>query len=288
VVAAELQEVKTTLADLASRLAAVSELVTEHGEQLDGVAELSEMVQGLADVVTGGAAGADGQTGGSMKERPRTWCWTSIGDDAEASAKMAELTWWVTEVLTVEYSDYTRKIMLPCWNRHRAVVWELTVLYNEWQTSFLYDKRGTRDACDWHDRWLPGVLHRLGPVFKECQGHDDEADQQQRMDGPQDTPPPTTRRPAARPSWPSPGEVDAVALVQRGEILVAARELLAVAYRTGQWSDSQYDQARDMIQNQQIPVELRKLLHASWTSFQGGSDVEQIRQQIREHVPGLD
>jgi hypothetical protein len=57
-----------------------------------------------------------------------------------------------------------------CWAQHPELVEELTTLWLAWQGAFQQPDALLTAAADWHDRWLPGVLHRLehGPFALDC------------------------------------------------------------------------------------------------------------------------
>jgi|SRR5579859_2648425 len=56
----------------------------------------------------------------------------------------------------------------PCWPAHDAVVRELYWLYWDWETWATSGQGRSRDAADWHDRWLPGVIARITPLLADC------------------------------------------------------------------------------------------------------------------------
>ncbi len=57
-----------------------------------------------------------------------------------------------------------------CWAQHPELVEELTALWLAWQGAYQQPDAPLTAAADWHDRWLPGVLHRLehGPFALDC------------------------------------------------------------------------------------------------------------------------
>ncbi|WP_214327913.1 hypothetical protein [Nonomuraea sediminis] len=126
------------------------------------VSELRERTTAIADTLT---RMNNRTTGG---EPQKTWSWTGMGPE-ERAERLDELQSWVTEVLVPQYGDYLRdQTLKPCWARHPAAVNELAWLYVEWFNAYLAEERRTRDAADWHDRWLPGVITRLKTVFRGC------------------------------------------------------------------------------------------------------------------------
>jgi hypothetical protein len=48
-----------------------------------------------------------------------------------------------------------------CWAEHPELVEELTALWLAWQAAYQDRDATLTAAADRHDRWLPGVLHRL-------------------------------------------------------------------------------------------------------------------------------
>ncbi|MGY2876384.1 hypothetical protein ACVW00_003574 [Marmoricola sp. URHA0025 HA25] len=58
----------------------------------------------------------------------------------------------------------------PCWSNHPEIVEELTALWLAWQAAYEEPDPSLTAAADWHDRWLPGVLHRIehGPFSLNC------------------------------------------------------------------------------------------------------------------------
>ena len=57
-----------------------------------------------------------------------------------------------------------------CWAEHPELVEELTALWLAWQAAYVERDAPLTAAAEWHDRWLPGVLHRLehGPFALDC------------------------------------------------------------------------------------------------------------------------
>lgn len=67
----------------------------------------------------------------------------------------------------------------PCWSEHPEIVEELTALWLAWEQAYRQRDAPLTAAADWHDRWLPGVLHRLehGPFSLDCvRGHQPRPD----------------------------------------------------------------------------------------------------------------
>jgi hypothetical protein len=91
--------------------------------------------------------------------------WLGLPADVHA-ARLAELDNWVREVLTVNYPGSVQ----PCWAAHPPAVWELSTLREEWLRVYDRTYPDLAGALTWHDRWLPGVAARLGPLLRDCRG----------------------------------------------------------------------------------------------------------------------
>jgi hypothetical protein len=49
-----------------------------------------------------------------------------------------------------------------CWWRHPELVEELTALWLAWREAYTERSVPATASMDWHDRWLPGLLRRIG------------------------------------------------------------------------------------------------------------------------------
>ena len=85
--------------------------------------------------------------------------------EQEYQAQLADLAGWVADVLL---PNYGAAVIRPCWQAHMAAIWELSTLRAEWERIYTRKNPPLADALAWHDRWLPGVIRRLGPVLKDC------------------------------------------------------------------------------------------------------------------------
>jgi hypothetical protein len=103
--------------------------------------------------------------------------------DQQRDERFAELSDWVETVLRPQYPGYLTGQIRLCWPNHPEARWELTWLYQLWTSAFLTRRSVPKDAADWHDRWSPGVIHRLAQVMRQCKetcqrqlGHEAPAD----------------------------------------------------------------------------------------------------------------
>jgi hypothetical protein len=97
---------------------------------------------------------------------PAAWCWRDLGPHAQTEL-MNQLDSW-TAWLRHRY-PLARKIP-ACWAQHPELLEELTALWLAWQAAYQQPDAPLTAPADWHDRWLPGVLHRLehGPFALDC------------------------------------------------------------------------------------------------------------------------
>lgn len=123
------------------------------------VTDLARVVTNLvADVASGTATGAGGAPATS---------WLALADDEPtARAVLDELTGWMTHVYLC-YAD-ARRSLPPCWLWHPDIVEELLWLMQAWTAAYRDDDATVARAADWHDRYRPGVVRRVGELSKNC------------------------------------------------------------------------------------------------------------------------
>jgi hypothetical protein len=166
-----------TLALLAARLSELSEQAGRLSGRLDAAeaaigAQASTLAEaaGLAREVTRLSAAIAGHGAPSvsryMPAHPRQPVWAAMNDTGHADA-LRDLARWVSAILLRRYPA-TAPVLPPCWPAHPAAVEELDWLYWDWTTWALEPAARSRDAADWHDRWLPGVLARIQPELAPC------------------------------------------------------------------------------------------------------------------------
>jgi hypothetical protein len=120
--------------------------------------DLDQLVQDTADIAADLLAHLeDLRTSKIFDNSPKPWSWKDIGPDAE-SELWEQLCSWVAWLR----SRYPlAKCIPPCWGQHPEIVEELTALWLAWQSAYTDRNPSLTAAADWHDRWLPGLLHRL-------------------------------------------------------------------------------------------------------------------------------
>lgn len=151
---------------IAAQLMNQAQTIARLRKDLDDLAHHStDTFVALVERIEGIESGA-----GSSSSSPTSWCWRDLGPRA-GDELWNQVTDWV-EWIRSRY-PLARKIP-ACWADHPEVVEELTALWLAWQAAYQGSNTTLTAAVDWHDRWLPGLLHRLehGPFAVDCaNGH---------------------------------------------------------------------------------------------------------------------
>lgn len=147
---------------LTRQLVQQAQLISRLRHDLDQLA--SEITDTYADVLTrieslNGPPAARSAT-------PSAWCWRTLGEQG-AEELWTQLKGWVA---WIRHRYPLAKKIPSCWAEHPEVVEELTALWLAWQAAYEHPDAQLTAAADWHDRWLPGALHRLehGPHAIDC------------------------------------------------------------------------------------------------------------------------
>jgi hypothetical protein len=150
----------------------VAVLQTALRVQQIGLNRLAEQVRALTTLLQQQAtAGHDGgqpaaapgdDTGGTAGRRAAPWCWRGITPD-RATALWTELADWVAWL----HTRYPLAEVLPgCWWRHPELVEELTAAHEAWKFANTSPGANPYGPAEWHDRYLPGLEHRLATRWK--------------------------------------------------------------------------------------------------------------------------
>jgi hypothetical protein len=126
---------------------------------LDGSLDLPAKVDKLAQTVAA-ALGED------QAPRHTAPYWLDLPADVHAK-KLAELDRWVRRVLV---PNYPLALRAGCWASHRAAVWELSTLREEWLRIYDRPYPELAGALAFYDRWLPGASARLAAILRDCPG----------------------------------------------------------------------------------------------------------------------
>jgi len=156
--AIRLDGIRRDIESLTAKVDALTTTQQAHAAVIDDVAQLPHQVHQILTTLTAGE-----------ERSPAAWFWLTMTDQ-ERRDKHSELLDWVETVLRKQYPDYLADRIRPCWPNHPEARWELAWLYQLWSAAYLADRPTQRDAADWHDRWSPGVIHRLTAVMSQCEG----------------------------------------------------------------------------------------------------------------------
>ena len=80
-------------------------------------------------------------------------------------ARLADLRRWTDAVLRPHYGGYELR---DCWPRHIHAIWELSTLAAEWHHTYSGTRPDLGRALEFHDRWLPGTMRRIGDITRCC------------------------------------------------------------------------------------------------------------------------
>jgi hypothetical protein len=153
--AIEVSVLRHDVESLANRADEIARTQQKDAAAFDGIPELRCQVERILALLTDDQAASAG------------WFWLTLDGQARED-KLGELTDWVEAVLRAQYPGYLAEQIRPCWPKHPEALWELTWLYRLWCRAYLTKRPVPKDAADWHDRWAPGVLRRLGQVMARC------------------------------------------------------------------------------------------------------------------------
>ena len=159
-VAALAIQISTLRQDLQSGLARMDALTERQRQQAQAQQAISELRRRVEAIL----AYLDVTENAS----PVAWFWIRMTEQ-EQREKFSELADWVETVLRVQYPGYLDDQLNPCWPNHPEARWELSWLYQLWTLTYLTRHPTPKDAADWHDRWLSGVIRRMGGIMRRCE-----------------------------------------------------------------------------------------------------------------------
>jgi hypothetical protein len=146
------------LADLRSQVRAINERLDQAGLRagLDLAARFEELARTVTDALEAAAPGG-----------PAAPYWIGLDHDTYHT-RLAELRRWAGTVLRQHYGGYELR---DCWPRHIHAIWELSTLAAEWHRIYGGTRSDLARALEFHDRWLPGTMRRIGSVTGQCMPH---------------------------------------------------------------------------------------------------------------------
>lgn len=128
--------------------------------------DLDELASEFTDAVTGVFDRLNDEREAWSGVQARPWSWRDVGPQA-VDELWQQLSAWVAWIR----GRYPLATRIPaCWAAHPEIVEELTALWLAWQQAYQSAEPPLTGPSEWHDRWLPGVLHRLehGPFALDC------------------------------------------------------------------------------------------------------------------------
>ena len=123
----------------------------------DSVPGLAQVAAMLVDQINELAAVVE-DDGSPRAEGKAPFVWTDL-DPRAATRAWRQLARWVAW-LRGRY-PLARQVPL-CWWRHPELVEELTALWFAWREAYTEKNAPLTAAADWHGRWLPEFLRRIG------------------------------------------------------------------------------------------------------------------------------
>jgi hypothetical protein len=155
--AVHLSSLRRDVETLATKVDALASTQRKHAAVQADITELRRQVEQILALL-----------GEDDDASPATWFWLTMNCE-ERNERFAELLDWVETVMREQYPDYLADQIKPCWPNHPEARWELAWLYQQWSLTYLAKRPAPKDAADWHDRWSPGVIRRLGQVMRQCE-----------------------------------------------------------------------------------------------------------------------
>jgi hypothetical protein len=137
-----------------------------------GLNRLSAEVRQLTDLLAHqppAATATEAATDGREGEKPAPWNWRHL-PERQAAALWRELADWLAWL----HARYPLAETIPgCWWRHPEIVEELTAAHAAWKAAYQSPGASPYAPGEWHDRWLPGLEHRLTTRWKtgRCTEH---------------------------------------------------------------------------------------------------------------------
>jgi hypothetical protein len=156
--AIQVSKLRRGVDSLTKRADALTRTQQEQAVVLEGIAELRDQVEKVLTI-----------RGEDNEDSSEPWFWLTMDEQAR-EYRYSELDDWVETVLRVQYPDYIAGHVMPCWPDHPEARWELAWLYQLWHAAYLSKRPTLKDAAEWHDRWAPGVIRRLGHLMAGCDG----------------------------------------------------------------------------------------------------------------------
>lgn len=122
----------------------LAEVAALHDQRISQLAELVDDLLPQGEGTPGSGQGPVVWAQLTSVERQRTW------------RSLAEWVGWLRSRYPLAHR------VPPCWWRHPELVEELTALWLAWREAYVEKGAVLSSGADWHNRWLPELLRRIG------------------------------------------------------------------------------------------------------------------------------
>lgn len=141
--------------------------------ELDPVAALARQLERLQraqalqeELLRGLAGDVSALVAQTPAQHPPPSSWLLTTDPDEAAGILVWLVGWVRDV----YLWYPGSRLPSCWLWHPTAIEELWWLAQAHREAYDPPTKSITRACEWHERFLPGVIRRLaGAPYKDCE-----------------------------------------------------------------------------------------------------------------------
>ncbi len=147
-----------TIGQVAQSVVDLGKLVEANGRKVNSLRTVPKQLDGLAVTVAGLAQEVADLSAEAEEEKKRRASWFDVRDADTARVLLDALADWLARV----YLRYPDAKLPPCWVWHPDVVEELLWLASAWAEAFRGKTAAPFRQADWHDRYRPGVVKRIG------------------------------------------------------------------------------------------------------------------------------
>ena len=138
---------------------AISRLTTDLTSLADQTADSLALLHDQVDAVSNRSPNTWAPTGTGASA---PWCWRDLDPDGRQQLlnRLAAWVGWLRE-------RYPLTASIPsCWTSHPEMVEEVIAAHAAWTAAYETPDASPVAAAEWHDRWLPGLEHRLTTRWK--------------------------------------------------------------------------------------------------------------------------
>jgi hypothetical protein len=147
-----------TIGQVAQSVVELGKTVEANSRKVASLRGLPKQVDGLAVTVAGLANQLAELVEEAEEAKKRRASWFDVRTTEQARGLLDALADWLARV----YLQYPDAKLPPCWIWHPDVVEELLWLATAWAQAFRGKTAEPFRQADWHDRYRPGVVKRIG------------------------------------------------------------------------------------------------------------------------------